>query len=67
MSAVCAALAADPVLASHYADFRKQSESALDAGLVALIRRAVATVHGIDAAMLSAARLQPSARARSSE
>ncbi len=50
MSAVCAALAADPVLASHYADFRAKSEGALDPALVALIRQAVATVHGIDTA-----------------
>lgn len=50
MSAVCAALAGDPVLGQHYAEFRKQSEGALDPGLVALIRQAVATVHGIDAA-----------------
>jgi hypothetical protein len=63
MSAVCAALAADPVLASHYADFRKQSESALDAGLVALIRRAVATVHGIDAAPIDESTLDEGTRA----
>lgn len=50
MSAVQAALAGDPVLAQHYADFRSKAEGALDAGLVALIRQAVAAVHGIDAA-----------------
>lgn len=47
MSAVCAALAADPVLATHYADFRSKSEDALDPALVALIRQAVAAVHGM--------------------
>jgi hypothetical protein len=46
-SAVCAALAADPVLASHYADFRSQTEAALDPALVALTRQAVAAVHGM--------------------
>jgi hypothetical protein len=45
-----AALAGDPVLASHFAAFRAKAEGALDAGLVALIRQAVAMVHGIDAA-----------------
>ncbi len=48
MSAVCAALAADPVLASHYADFRAKAEGALDPALVALVRQAIAQVHGID-------------------
>ncbi|MFN3863169.1 MAG: hypothetical protein ACK4RT_02690 [Erythrobacter sp.] len=43
-----AALAGDPVLAGHYADFRAKAEGALDAGLVALIRQAVAAVHGIE-------------------
>jgi hypothetical protein len=47
MSAVCAALAADPVLASHYADFRGKTEAALDPALVALVRQAVAAVHGM--------------------
>ena len=46
MTAVCAALAADPVLASHYADFRGKTEAALDPALVALVRQAVAAVHG---------------------
>jgi hypothetical protein len=50
MSAVCAALAADPVLASHYADFRDKTEAALDSSLVALTRQAVAAVHGIGSA-----------------
>lgn len=50
MSAVCAALAADPVLAQHYADFRDKTEAALDPALVALIRQAVATVHGMGSA-----------------
>lgn len=50
MSAVCAALAADPVLASHYADFRDKTEAALDPALAALIRQAVAAVHGMDVA-----------------
>jgi hypothetical protein len=47
VSAVCAALAADPVLAGHYADFRAKAEAALDPALVALIRQAVAAVHGM--------------------
>jgi hypothetical protein len=63
MSAVCAALAADPVLASHYADFRSKSEGALDAELVALIRQAVATVHGIDAAPIDESTLDEGTRA----
>ena len=50
MSAVCAALAADPVLAAHYADFRAKTEAALDPALVALVRQAVAAVHGMGAA-----------------
>ena len=50
MSAVCAALAADPVLAEHYAAFRSSTEAALDTGLVALVRQAVAAVHGMGAA-----------------
>lgn len=47
---VFAALSGDPVLAQHYADFRRKAEGALDARLVALIRQAVAAVHGIEAA-----------------
>jgi hypothetical protein len=50
MSAVCAALAGDPVLAAHYADFRAKAEGALDPALVALVRQAVAAVHGMGAA-----------------
>lgn len=62
MSAVCAALAGDPVLASHYADFRAKSEAALDAGLVALIRQAVAQVHGIDTAPIDESTLDEGTR-----
>lgn len=47
MSAVCAALAADPVLAEHYAAFRSSTEAALDPALVGLVRHAVAAVHGM--------------------
>lgn len=47
---VHAALAGNPVLAEHYADFRAKAEGALDARLVALIRQAIAAVHGIGAA-----------------
>jgi hypothetical protein len=47
MSAVQAALAGDPVLAEHYATFRASAEAALDPALVALIRDAVAAVHGM--------------------
>lgn len=50
MSAVCAALAADPVLARHYADFSAKTEAALDPALMALVRQAVAAVHGMGAA-----------------
>ena len=50
MSAVCAALAGDPVLAGHYADFRGKAEAALDPALVGLVRAAVAAVHGVGAA-----------------
>jgi hypothetical protein len=50
VSAVCAALAADPVLAEHYAAFRSSTEAALDSALAALVRQAVAAVHGIAAA-----------------
>ncbi len=49
MSAVCAALAGDPVLAAHYADFREKSEAALDPALAGLVRQAVAAVHGMGA------------------
>jgi hypothetical protein len=47
---VFAALSGDPVLAQHYADFRTKAESVLDARLVALVRQAVAAVHGIETA-----------------
>lgn len=50
MSAVCAALAADPLLAEHYAAFRSTAEGALDPALVALIRAGIAAVHGMGAA-----------------
>lgn len=50
MSAVCAALAGDPVLAGHYAAFRAKAEGALAPALVTLIRQAVAAVHGIEPA-----------------
>jgi hypothetical protein len=50
MSAVCAALVADPVLARHYADFRGKAEAGLDPALVALIGQAVAAMHGMGAA-----------------
>lgn len=49
MSAVHQALAGDPVLADHYAAFRTSVEAALDPALVALVRQAVAAVHGIGA------------------
>jgi hypothetical protein len=54
---VHAALAGDPVLAEHYAAFRKRAESALDAGFVALIRQAIAAVHGMEAAAIDDAAL----------
>jgi hypothetical protein len=44
------ALAGNPVLAEHYAAFRAEAEGALNARLVALIRQAIAAVHGIGAA-----------------
>lgn len=49
--AVHASLAAtNGALAEKYAAFRSASEGALDAGLVASIRQAVAAVHGMGAA-----------------
>ena len=51
------ALAGDPVLAEHYATFRAKAESALDPALVALIRQAVAQVHGMEAAPIDGATL----------
>ncbi len=47
---VHAALAGDPVLAAHYAGFRAATEAVLDPALVALVRQAVAAVHGMGAA-----------------
>jgi hypothetical protein len=47
---VHAALAGDPVLAEHYAAFRAKAEGALNAQLVALVRQAIAQVHGMEAA-----------------
>jgi hypothetical protein len=47
MSAVCAALAGDPVLARHYAAFRSSTEAALDPALASLVRQSVAAVHGM--------------------
>lgn len=49
---VHAALAGDPVLAQHYAAFRAKAESALDARLVALVKDAIAHVHGMEAAAI---------------
>ena len=46
------ALSGDPVLAQHYADFRAKAEGALAPGLVAMIRQAVAQVHGLEAAAI---------------
>ena len=63
MSAVCAALAGDPVLAAHYADFRAKAEGALDPALVALVRQAVAQVHGIDSAPIDESPLDAGTRA----
>lgn len=60
---VHAALAGDPVLASHYADFRARAESALDPALVALVRQAVAGVHGIEAAAINETPLDEGTRA----
>lgn len=47
---VLAALAGDPVLAAHYADFRAKATGALDPALVALIGETVAAVHGMGSA-----------------
>lgn len=63
MSAVCAALAADPVLSRHYADFRGKTEAALDPALVALVRQAVAAVHGIGAVPIDKSTLDEGTRA----
>jgi hypothetical protein len=60
---VFAALAGDPVLAQHYADFRAKAESALNPRLVALVRQAIAGVHGMEAAAIDDAALDERARA----
>jgi hypothetical protein len=60
---VFAALAGDPVLAEHYAAFRARAEGALDPALVALIRQAVAGVHGIDAEPVDDSTLDEGTRA----
>ena len=62
-SAVQAALAGDPVLAEHYADFRAKTEAALDPALVALVRQAVANVHGMGAASIDDSGLDAGTRA----
>lgn len=59
---VHAALAGDPVLAEHYANFRAKAEGALGAELVALVRRAVAGVHGIGAEPVDDAALDEGTR-----
>ncbi|KPF63693.1 hypothetical protein [Porphyrobacter sp. AAP60] len=59
---VHAALASDPVLAEHYAAFRKRAESALDARFVALIRQAIAAVHAMEAAAIDDAALDEGTR-----
>lgn len=59
---VHAALAGDPVLAQHYAAFRKRAESALDARFVALIRQAIAAVHGMEAAAIDDAAIDEGTR-----
>lgn len=60
---VHAALAGDPVLAEHYADFRAKAEGALDARLAALVRQAIASAHGIEAAAIDETTLDPGTRA----
>lgn len=61
---VQASLAAtNGVLAEKYAAFRAASEGALDTGLVALIRQAVAQVHGLETAPIDEAALDEPARA----
>lgn len=60
---VFAALAGDPVLAQHYAAFRSRAESALDARFVALIRQAIAAVHGMEAAPIDDGALDERTRA----
>jgi hypothetical protein len=51
------------VLAEHYATFRAEAEAALDPALVALIRQAVAAVHGMDADPINDSALDESTRA----
>ena len=46
---VHAALAGDAMLARRYADFRDAAAGALDPELLALVRQAIAGVHGIGA------------------
>lgn len=60
---VHAALAGDPVLAEHYAAFRAKAEGALKPALVALIRDAIAAVHGMEAATIDDTALDPGTRA----
>ncbi|MCR9179213.1 MAG: hypothetical protein NXH71_03145 [Erythrobacteraceae bacterium] len=60
---VQAALAGDPVLAAHYADFRAKAEGALDPALAALVRQAVAQVHGMEAAPIDDSALDEGTRA----
>ncbi len=60
---VHAALAGDAVLAEHYAAFRAKAESALDARLVALIRQAIAAVHGMEAVAIDDTALDEDTRA----
>ncbi len=56
------ALAGDPVLAQHYAAFRAKAEGALDGRLVALVRQAIAQVHGIEAAPIDESGLDEGTR-----
>jgi hypothetical protein len=60
---VHAALAGDPVLAEHYAAFQAKAEGALNPRLVALIRQAIAAVHGIEAAAIDDTTLDHGTRA----
>lgn len=62
MGPVHTALSGDPVLAEHYAAFRAKAESALDARLVALVRQAIAAVHGMEAAEIDDAALDQGTR-----
>ncbi|MFN7159632.1 MAG: hypothetical protein ACK4MR_13225 [Erythrobacter cryptus] len=60
---VFAALAGDPVLAQHYADFRAKATRVLDPALVALIGQAVAAVHGLKADPIDESALDEGTRA----